>query len=89
MGGVQRRAVAEAAADVAGVRKKLLQLSWVQKAIKLTPPREKMKTERAERCPRCTEWKRCTGIGGRLPQMAAEAGADVAHGLHVFFVVGV
>ncbi|MBM5802380.1 MAG: hypothetical protein FJ077_16550 [Cyanobacteria bacterium K_DeepCast_35m_m2_023] len=86
MGGVQRRAAAEAEADVAGVRKKLLQLSWVQKAIKLTSPREKTKTKQAERFPRPTEWKRSTGIGGRLPWMATEAAADVAHGWHIFLL---
>jgi hypothetical protein len=69
--------------------KKSLQLSRVQKTIELTSPREKTKTERAERSPRPTEWKRSAGIGGRLPWMATEAVADVAHGWHIFFVVGV
>ena len=86
MGDKQRRAAAEAAADVAGVRKKSLQLSRVQKARELIPPHEKTQTERAERCPRCSEWKSCAGIGGRMPQTATEAVADVAHGWHVFLL---
>ena len=55
----------------------------------LTPPREKTKSEQSERRLQCAEWERHAGIGGRLPRMAAEAGADIAHGWHVFFVVGV
>ena len=71
------------------MEKKLLLRALVKGATELTPPREKTKTERAERCPRSTEWKRSAGIGGRLPWMATEAVADVAHGWHIFFVVGV
>ena len=69
--------------------KKSLQRALAKGATELTPPREKTKTERSERRLRCAEWEGHAGIGGRLPRMAAEAGADIAHGWHVFFVVGV
>ncbi len=65
-------------------QKKLRQLSLVLKAIELTPPRKKTKTAWSERHPRCSEWKRCARIGRRLPRMATEAVADVAHGWHGF-----
>jgi hypothetical protein len=86
MGDKQRRAAAEAAADIAGVRKKSLQLSLISQATEPTPPRDTTQPARSERRPRCSEWKRSAGIGGRLLQMATEAGADVAHGWHVFLL---
>ena len=80
---------AEAVEDFVHRGKKSLQRALAKGATELTLPREKTKTERSERRLRCAEWESHAGIGGRLPRMAAEAGADIAHGWHVFFVVGV
>ena len=71
---------AEAAADVAGVRKKSLQRALVQKASELTSPREIRKNERTERRSYCGEHAPCKGMGGRQPRAAVEAVADVPHG---------
>ncbi len=73
MGNGQRRAGAEAAADVTSVRKKSLSRALVKKVTELSPPGKKKITERAQRRPRRGEHARRAGTGGGLPRTAAEA----------------
>jgi len=61
----------------------------MKNTIELTPRRKFKKTVRVKRLPRSGEHARRTGTGDGLPRTATEAVADVAHGWHVFFVVGV
>ena len=59
----------------------------MKNTIELTPPREKTKTEPEEHRSQCSEWKHCTGMGGRQSRVAVEAVADVAHGGRVVLCV--